>query len=55
MLERTFHKLAPELNESLIAVARENVDRTRKFYDNVLEWQRVAKQQKEEIMERKLV
>ena len=50
-----FNNLPPELCESLIAVAQENVDRTRKFYHDALEWQRVARQQKEEIMmERKL-
>ena len=45
-----FHNLPLELRESLIAVAQKNVSRTRKFYDNALEQQRVARQQKEEIM-----
>ena len=51
----TFHSLPLELRDSLIAVARENVSRTRKFYDDALERQRAARQRKEEIMmERKL-
>ena len=46
----TFHILPQELQESLIALTRANVKRTRKFYDDALEQQRAARQRKEDIM-----
>ena len=48
-----FHQLPCELQETLIQTSRENAMKTRQSFDNALQKQRVARQEKEELVMKK--